>query len=623
MCGIAGAVDFTRTVNKQQVQRALKQMEYRGPDNIGIFEDSFAVLGHNRLSVLDLNPRANQPFCLKMENLVIVFNGEIYNYLELKKILEKEGYRFETTSDTEVLIYGFLKWGPEIVDKLIGMFAFLIYDIKNSSLFFARDRFGEKPFLYSVDKGRFIFASNLAGLNELLDVKELNADGINELIAYQYISTNVSIYSNVNKLKPGFYGVFDKAGLKIKQYWNVNYSEKIDISLKEAADKVEELLNLAIENQINADVPVGVFLSGGNDSGIVASIASNYSSRLTSITMGLDSQPEFDETSNAKLIADRHRLDAHFIKMDDNCAEELPLLLGMGEPFADSSILPAFNVARKAKSYATVVLTGDGGDEIFGGYGKPFMALRAGYEPNSFIKQCLRYFGNRRFNPLFSRIGSYALSDSSIRYGGLELFLRMQDFGSEYIKKTIFQDSFIRKINIGQGESYLKEYHEGKDLFTDFHDALLYLGVKTRLPDDFLVKIDTSTMAASVESRAPFLDHRIIDFTSKLKPEILMPGGIYKGLLKKVAEKYLPSEIIYSPKKGFSIPVSHYFRSSWHERLNNLLIEGLSAEIGVINPQGVRKLLKWHHSQNIPQIDRLLYSIFVFELWLRIHFKNH
>lgn len=616
MCGIAGIVNFERPIDRKNIEKSLKKMSYRGPDNIGIYENTHITLGHARLSIIDLNPRANQPLSLSDCNGVIVLNGEIYNYHELRESLIKKGYAFKTTSDTEVLLTGYFEWGYKILDRLVGMFAFAIYDLNNSTLFFARDRFGEKPFLFCYNESRFSFASNLAGLSELIENRELNPDAINELIAYQYISSNHSIYKNINKLKPGHYGVYNRNGLKIKQYWFLNYSEKIDISVDEAANGVDELLNQAIKDQLNADVPVGVFLSGGNDSGIVAAIASNYRSNLTSVTMTVPGSPKYDERENAEAIADMYKLNSKFVIMDNNCTNELPTLLGMTEPFADSSILPAYNVAQKAKQFATVVLTGDGGDEVFGGYGKPSMARRAGRSRNYLFAKGLKFFGDRRFNPLFNSLGNYALSDSAFKYGGMELFLKMQDYSTRYIQKYVFKREFIKKIEIEQAESLITDYSINRNCFSDFHDGLLYLGVKNRLPDDFLLKVDTATMAASIESRAPFLDHRLIEFTSKLKPDILMPGGLGKGLLKKVAEKYLPKEIIYSQKKGFSIPVSDYFKHSWRNQLLQLLDNGISVEMGIINPGGVKRILEWHKKNEIPQLERLLFSILILELWL-------
>lgn len=619
MCGISGIVDFESPIDRKKIERSLEKMHYRGPDNSGIYENTNVTLGHARLSIIDLNPRANQPFFLPEKNGVIVLNGEIYNYHELRKILLKKGYTFKTTSDTEVLLTGYFEWGYNILDRLVGMFAFAIYDLNNSTLFFARDRFGEKPFLFCHNENSFSFASNLAGLCELIKNRDLNTDAINELIAYQYISSNHSIYKGINKLNPGHYGVYNKNGLRIEQYWFLNYSDKIDISVDEAATRVDELLNQAIEDQLNADVPVGVFLSGGNDSGIVAAIASNYKSNLISVTMTVPGSPKYDESKNARAIADIYGLNSNFVILDNNCTDELPALLAMTEPFADSSILPAYNVAHKAKKFATVVLTGDGGDEIFGGYGKPSMANRAGRSQNLLIANMLDFFGNRRFNPLFNFLGSYALSDSAFKYGGMEFFLKMQDFSTNYIQKYVFQREFIKKIEVKQAESLIKVYNTNRNCYSDFHDALLYLGVKSRLPDDFLLKIDTATMAASLESRAPFLDHRLIEFTSKLKPEILMPGRVEKGLLKRVAEKYLPKEIIYSQKKGFSIPVDDYFRKDWGTKLLKLLDKGISVEMGIINPKGVKRLLEWHRRNEIPQLDRLLFSILVLELWLEIN----
>ena len=400
MCGIAGKISFNTFQNyEQEVKNACDAMAYRGPDNITVNTIGNATLGHCRLAIIDLSPEANQPFYSEDNRYSIVFNGEIYNYREVRSQLEKEfGLKFRTNSDTEVLLKGFIEIGPNILERLRGMWAFAVWDNQKQQLFIARDRFGEKPLFYYFDNGVFLFASNLSGVSNLITDKELNPKAISELFAYQYISQQQSIYKGVKKLLPAQYGYVTKEELKLSTYWEVKYDEKIDISFEDAQVKVEEIMHSSIQEKLISDVPLGLFLSGGNDSGLVAAIASHYKKGITSVTLSTPQNPELDEAVYARQIAQLHGLNYNQVDLEIDCINKLPQLLSMIEPFADSSIIPTAAVSEKAKQFLTVVLTGDGGDEIFGGYGIP--ALLNKIKPSSMpLAAIMDELSNRRFQP--------------------------------------------------------------------------------------------------------------------------------------------------------------------------------------------------------------------------------
>jgi len=622
MCGIAGKISFSESNTfEQDVKNACQAMAYRGPDNTTVNTIGNATLGHCRLAIIDLSIEANQPFYSDDKRYSIVFNGEIYNYQEVRTQLQNElGIHFNTNSDTEVLLKGYIYKGTQFLERLRGMWAFAIWDNQQHELFIARDRFGEKPFFYNFENGVFSFASNLAAISNLIDKKELNPKAISELFAYQYISQNQSIYKGIKKLLPAQFGIVTKQEIKLTKYWEVKYHNKIDISFEDAQAKIEEIMHSSVKEKLISDVPLGLFLSGGNDSGLVAGIASQYKQGIASITLSTPQNPELDEAKYAKEIAKRYGLNYNQVDLEIDCINKLPQLLSMIEPFADSSIIPTAAVSEKAKQILTVVLTGDGGDEIFGGYGIPNL-LNTITSSSLPLKAVMDELSNRRFQPGWKYPSKVASIERLIKYGGIDSYCNAMDYEPSNIRKLLFQKLFIEQLETEQA-NFPKSILKGVPNKISNHDMMLYLGVKGYLPDDFLMKVDTGTMYASIESRAPFLDHRLIEFTSTLKPEILMPNGQEKLLLKKICEKYLPKEIVYKKKTGFRIPVRDYFNSKWADLLKGYISEGISADLGVTNIEGSLKLIEWYQKARPSQMEKLLFSMLVFEIWLRVFHLN-
>lgn len=619
MCAISGILNWSGVTKSDhcKVASSLLEMEYRGPDFSAIQKGEISVLGHNRLAILDLNPRSNQPMNTLDNRYSIVFNGEIYNFKELKKELENEGVSFISSSDTEVLLEGFVKYGSAIVSKIRGMFAFAIWDEKNKELFVARDRFGEKPFYFIHEKSSFFaFASNLSGIVALTDQKiEINKQAVYELLSQQYITNDSCIYNGIHKLAPGNFMTISSLDCVIESYWELDYRDKLEVSFEESKNSVHQLLSESISEQLIADVPVGLFLSGGVDSSIIAAIASKNRKDITAITMSTPENKNFDETAAAAFVAKKLKINHKIVVLDKSCVDNLPYILRNIEPLADPSLIPTAAIAKEAQKEFKVMLSGDGGDEIFGGYKQPVLFNEALFQGTIWSRKFANtVIKNANFFPT-SYISARINNERIFKWAGLEGYynnVSLQPIQGHKILKTT-----QGLLNRNQG--YLKKSF---NFTNDGPDKLLYVGIKSKLVGDFLYKMDTATMFASIESRVPFLDHRIIDFTSKLSVKQLMPNGVDKEMLKSIGEEYLPKDFFLNPKKGFSIPYYDYLQTSWGLLLEKLLNEGVSMDMDLIDAKEAFSLLKAYRLKPSFQLGKLLYSILIFEIWLRVfHLK--
>ena len=625
MCGIAGIIDLSDSpIDHRIVKLMSNAMIRRGPDADGLVSMSNAVLGHRRLSILDLTKNANQPMTDKNEDLCIVFNGEIYNHLELRKILQNKGFEYFSDSDTETILYGYQAWGEKISSYLRGMWAFAIWDKKKSKLFISRDRFGEKPFYYYQYGSRFIFASSLNGLVPALGSKKISSKAVSSLFSYEYIPNDECIYRGVKKIPPASNIIFNQNGLTIDKYWDVNYKSKLNIKSEEATDHINKLLGEIVNEQLVSDVPTGVFLSGGVDSGCISALASKIKPGIKAITMTVPQSKRRDESLNARRIVSEHNIEGIEVPLNDNCIKQLPQLLSSMEPFGDSSLIPVAAVSEAASNYLKVVLTGDGGDEIFGGYGLPLMASR-GQKLSShglygpilrLISPIFKYLSKKRLNPVLRKLRLHASSHGLAAAAGINSFMQARDAMPPDVSKLIFGSKLSNFHNRILGEHLIDNLDS--ENYNNWWEAMFSLGIKTRLVDDFLYKVDSASMHHSLETRAPFLDHRLIDFTSQLPREVIIPDTSYKILLKKIAAKHNPSEVVHSLKKGFSIPVEKYFLNGWRTLLYKLIKDGVSSQMGYVNPDGVRKYINKHGLRANNRLDRQLYTILIFEIWLRV-----
>ena len=624
MCGIAGIVDFSEnSIDERIVMSMSKAMINRGPDSSGHKKFKNAILAHRRLSVVDLSENANQPMHDKENDNTIVFNGEIYNHKSIRYDLIKTGFQYRSRSDTESILFGYKNYGSKIASKIRGMWAFAIWDNASSTLFLSRDRFGEKPLYYCLDGKRLAFASSLSALEPALNNKDINPEAVLDLLSYEYIPTKHSIYKNVKKLPAGCNLTFNKNGLLVEEYFNLNYRKKIKVSENDALIEIDRLISQSVKEQLVADVPVGVFLSGGVDSGLISAVASKYKKDLTAITMTVPHSIERDESLNAREIARKNNINLIEVPLNQDCIKNLPKLLSNMEPFGDSSLIPLSAISKKAKEIMTVVLTGDGGDEGFGGYGQPsigFDAMKIRSSSNNFFLKMLapfyNFFSHQRIHPIFKYLRLHSSKSMLAATNGIEGFINSKSAMSKDVKNLIFGPV----LNISNRESHTNHLLEllKKDNHSNWYDALFQIGIKSRLVDDFLYKVDSASMNYSLETRAPLLDHRILSFAASLPQRLIIPNSTDKYLLKKVATVYNPKKIVYSPKKGFSIPVEKYFTKGWKTLLSEMITDGISAQMGLLEPKGVVSYMNKHGLRQNQRIDRQLFTILSLEIWLRV-----
>lgn len=586
MCGIVGFIDKYK--NKDTVLKDMLDIQsYRGSDDIGTYfdEKSGIHFGHNRLSIQDLSFHGHQPFVSDCENYVIVFNGEVYNFKSIKTELEKLGYVFISNSDTEVILYSYKEWGIKSIGKFIGMFAFSILDKLQNKLVLVRDRAGVKPLYYYTNQNQFMFSSELKSFHQHPKFQKIqNTDVLPYFFQFGYIPAPYTIFENCYKLAPGCYLEFNikKFTYHIQKYWDVNdhfQQKKLIKSENEILDDIENLLDDAIDLRMVADVPIGVFLSGGYDSSLVAAIlAKKQGKSINTFTIGFNSQ-KYNEAEHAKVIAEYLKTNhTEYYMTDKDLMELIPLLpFYYDEPFGDSSALPTMIVSKLARKQVTVVLSADGGDETFCGYSKYF-----------FLHKFLPIYSNSVTKTLFN-IGLTFLNENFIEKvnEALPKHLAQTNIKDKFIKfkraldSTNFEEMFLNASSYSNKkdiEKWLK-IHKKNNLFDKFErinsleplDQMMAIDYKTFLCDDVLTKVDRATMHVSLEGREPLLDHRIIEYMAKVPLKIKYKNSQPKYLLRKILYKYIPKELIDKPKSGFQIPLNEWLRHDLKSLVNQYI----------------------------------------------------
>lgn len=605
MCGIYG---INKKETKGQLDTILKLADFRGPDFSGVsISDSYSF-GHNRLSIIDLDSRSNQPF--RIDDYEIVFNGEIYNYQIIRDNLIKEGYKFNTNSDTEVLLIGYKAYGKKILKKVNGMFAFVIYDSLKNIFFGARDRLGKKPFYYYMKDNVFEFASQL---KQISFQKSLKIDKNSEKLyfRYGYVPEPYTIFENAYKLEAGHSFTYDLNNFEFskKQYWDISrFNDHFTSSYETIKNDLKDLIIDSVKQRLHSDVPVGVFLSGGVDSSLVSSIvAQELGQKLDTFSIKF-SDSEFDESNIAKEIAailgtKHHTLECKpedMIDLIENLNEYYD------EPYNDSSSLAMMILSRETRKHVTVALSGDGGDELFWGYNSYFrMAkVRKLYGLPQFIRDTASFVLNKSSNYRMKKIAK------GLKINNLEeLFLysgRLFDFKKLFSKKNI----------LCQGE-YEKYLYSHKDFFERISDY----DIKTYLNGDIFTKVDRATMAFSLEARTPLVDYRVVEFSQKIPFEYKYKNGSGKNILKDILYDYLPNEIFDRPKSGFTVPLKNWFRSELKDYVYETLSDNNLNKIDDININYVKKMIESHMNgkeNNYHQIWTLISYI----KWMEKYFEK-
>ncbi|WP_327324972.1 asparagine synthase (glutamine-hydrolyzing) [Streptomyces sp. NBC_01210] len=617
MCGVAGIVS-TSPPDPEQVRAMCRRIIHRGPDGEGYYSDAHAALGMRRLAIIDV-AGGGQPVYNEDGTVAAVFNGEIYNFMELRGQLVSRGHRFATDSDTEVLVHLYEEHGEDLVTHLRGMFAFAIWDMARRRLLLARDRVGKKPLYYRQSGSSLSFASELKALMaDPAASREVDPVALHHYLTFQYVPAPWSIHRGIRKLPPGHLLVWHEGDVRLRRYWKLDFTPRRVGCERDAAEQTRQLLLDATRVRMVSERPLGAFLSGGVDSSaVVAAMARLSDQPVKTFCIGFDDR-RYDERSYAATVARRYGTDHHeFVVAGSSALEVLPRVAPhFDEPFADSSAIPSFFVAELSRRHVTVVLNGDGGDESFGGYRR-----------YAFMKRVGRMQTPRQLRGMLNSVGS------ALVQGNTPARLRRFGRGLRLLGETPQQryaSLMSYFTNEGKDALYTAALHEqvagidSYDLISRAFDTsradedvnrLMDVDVNTYLPGDLLVKVDITTMANSLEARSPFLDHHLMEWAAGLPGRWKVDGQVTKALLKKAMAPWLPPELITRPKAGFGVPLADWLRNELRPMAFDLLTDHTARSRGLFRPEVVRGLLQDH----VEGRDRAncLWALLQFELWHR------
>ncbi len=617
MCGITGKVNFNQNelIENYELSSMTDVISHRGPDDSGIFIDKNVGLGFRRLSIIDLET-GSQPLKNHNGSVVIVFNGEIYNYLDLKIILEKKGYNFRTKTDTEVILAAYEIYGENCLSMLRGMFAFAIWDSNEKRLFCARDRFGIKPFYYYLDNNKFVFGSEIKSILKAANVnKELSIEAIDSYFAFGYITSDKSIYKSIKKLSPGHFLILSPNNgqkLTIRKYWDVNFDFDLDKSEKEWIEEIQDSFSETVKSHMISDVPIGAFLSGGIDSSsVVAMMALNSDKPIETFSIGFKEE-KYNELEFARAVAKKYNCNHHEQIIEPESIGLLPKLVqAYDEPFADSSAIPTYYVSKFAREYVTVVLSGDGGDELFAGY--------------NIYNYFQKIYGNSILSTKLKKIiwgNIYNMIPEHIAGKGLVYYLsKNKEFLGAYLNiwNKPERSKLLRKDLYLNSNDFSQKYKENlllDNTNTDFITNLQYLDIKTYLVDDILTKVDRVSMQNSLEVRVPILDHKFAEMTFKIPSTLKYNSGEKKYIFKKSLSKHLPENVLSHSKKGFSVPLSVWFKDDLKEYINDVLLSSNAAINEYLEQNYVGKVVNNSFTSK-RNFSKRIWSLLFFEEWLK------
>jgi asparagine synthase (glutamine-hydrolysing) len=627
MCGIAGMVGEAgggdAATLRQQCHRMCQTIVHRGPDDEGIYAEDGAVLGMRRLSIIDL-AGGHQPIFNEDRSIWIVFNGEIYNFQELREELESRGHRFTTHSDTEAIVHLYEDFGPECVQKLRGMFAFAIYDSRKRRLLLARDRLGKKPLHYALHKGRLLFGSEIKAILAVApELATPNPQALLQYFYFGYIPDPATAFPAIHKLPPGHVLEFERGEIKVRKYWDFpQFGTHAPASEEECLEELEHRLEEAVRIRLIADVPLGALLSGGTDSSTVVALMARVSAGpVKTFSIGFK-QADFNEAEYARLVAEKFGTEHHELILEPNVLETVEeLSRSLEEPFGDSSMLPTYYVSCMARKHVTVALSGDGGDEAFAGYERYRLHLHE--RAHDWIPQWAGRFYREHIhawvpNGAPGRSLAYSLSlPWNERYTeGVSLQPFQREMG-------LLAPEFLESARNGDPLQMFRDYLDRAPAAAD--DALsrvLYLDSKTYLPGDILTKVDRMSMLTSLEMRAPILDHKFLEWVTGLPAEWKMRNGVPKYIFRKLAERVgVPREVLYRKKQGFALPLVHWMRHELKDLIMTVLLEPRALQRGYLNPRGVRRLVD-EHFQGRRDHSARIWRLLMFEMWHRNFLEN-
>ncbi len=622
MCGISGII--SKNVLSQnditQLSASVKAMDKRGPDSSGIFVHQNVGVGQSRLAIMDTSNAAKQPFFSEDGQYVLVFNGEIYNFKELRTDLEKDGVKFKTHSDTEVLLYQFIKDREKCIEKFIGFFSFAILDKLDNSVFIARDRFGIKPLYIYQDNEKILFGSELKAIMAFGIKKEINYTVLFQYLQFNYIPGNQCIFKNAYKLQQGHYALVKKNKIESKAYYTIPYNkeEKNRLSYADAQKKLIELLEKSVERRMIADVPLGAFLSGGTDSSIITALASQQTKNLNTFSIGYQDEPLFDETAYAEEVAKKFNTNHTVFKLTnkDLFAVLHEVLDYTDEPFADSSALAVYILSRETRKKVTVALSGDGADELFSGYNKhkAEYLMRHPSAMNSVVNN---------FGWLWKMMPQSRNSSFGNRMRQLDKFASAAKLsaGERYWQWAGLMNEKTAKEMLAQGidnNLYQKEKSQLLSAFTkngDFNEVLLS-DMNMVLEGDMLTKVDRMSMANSLEVRVPFLDHELVNFVFSLPEDYKICSTHRKRILQDTFKDILPERLYKRPKHGFEVPLLSWFRTDLKSMIHDdLLSADFIKKQGIFNPEKIEELKIKLNSSNPQDATGNIWGLIVFQYW--------
>jgi len=623
MCGIVGIVNSnSRIVNREILEKMNACIVHRGPDDDGFYLKENVGLAMRRLSIIDL-AHGKQPIHNSDKTKWIIFNGEIYNFQELRKNLENQGEKFYTNSDTEIILHLYDRYGADCVQYLRGMFAFAIWDETDKSLFIARDRVGKKPLLYSHQaSGDLIFGSEFRALLAHPDIsREVDMEAIHHYLSYLCVPAPQTAFKQIRKLEPAHWLRWKNGVIETKRYWLPDFSKKIKISEAEAEAETLRILRESTKLRMISEVPLGAFLSGGVDSStVVALMAEESASPVKTFSIGFEEQ-DFSELKYARQVAEHIGAEHHEFVIKPDVMEILPTLVEhYGEPYADPSAIATYYVARETRKYVTVALNGDGGDESFAGYERYFamrLAEKYHYLPKfvreNIIEKAFNFLPTSEIKRSRARDLKRFLKAASLPKA--ERYFRWVSPINHDLKENLYTEDFERQIADFDSTKFLKQWFD-KSNGIGIVDATMMTDQMTYLPNDLLVKVDIASMANSLEARSPFLDHKVIEFAASLPESIKLRGAETKYLLKKAASRIVPREVLYRPKMGFGVPLTHWFRGELKDFLREILLSEKSLNRGFVKPETVEQLVREHINAERDHVWQL-WTLLMLELWFR------
>jgi asparagine synthase (glutamine-hydrolysing) len=624
MCGIAGIISLSGGDLERQVEPLISAVAHRGPDDAGTWTDGVCALGHRRLAIIDLSPAGHQPLSTEHRKSWITFNGEIYNFEDLRRRLEGLGHHFRTRTDTEVIVAAYEQWGTDCVSQLRGMFAFAIWDTQRRRLLLARDRVGKKPLFYYQSEDRFVFASELqAVLADAAVPRETDFPSIDAYLTFGYVPAPRTAFKGIAKLAPAHWMTLDVTDnhldAHVERYWSLAHQPKLAINEADAGAELREKMAESVRLRMISDVPLGAFLSGGIDSSIVVGLMAAISDKpVKTFSIGFEDQA-FNELEHARRIAQLWSTDHHEFVVKPNALDVLPRLVRhYGEPYADSSAIPTFYVAQMTREHVTVALNGDGGDESFAGYERYFanrLAQRVQAVPGAawtgktlgrLLPDSIDPKNEWRRARRFLRVASQPMAE---RYG------HWVGFFDESAKERLYRPEFMSQLNGNRMSNWLSSLFDQVDGL-DPIDAAMSVDIESYLPFDLLVKVDITSMANSLEARSPFLDHEVMEFAARLPVNMKLKGRESKYLLKRVFSDLLPKENVSRRKMGFGVPIGKWFRGPLRDLLCDSLLSSSATSRGYFKSEELSSLVTDHLNLKADHSFQL-WNLLMLELWHR------